>query len=102
MVIIKKDLILIGGPKIYLVNIEKYNLIKELDPADGIVESICLLNDNYLLTGGRGSIVQWRIIDEDMKVISKKENIHKGCVLDLLNFRDGRIVSGAGDGLIRI
>ena len=105
MIMIKKDLLLIGGKKLYLVNVNKYNLIKIIDIADAgrIVDSICLLNDKFLLTGGRGKIVQWRIDGEDLVVFSKKERIHSGCIADLLNLGDGRIASsGEYDKLIKI
>jgi len=103
MVMINRNLMLIGGHEIYLVNVNKYSLIKVMDPPDGIVDSICLLNENYFITGGRDTIAQWRIDDEDLIVISKKEKIHSGCILDLLKIRDGRIISsGESDHLIRI
>ena len=102
---ITKDLLLIPGQnKISIINVNNHNLVKTIDvPGSGWICGICLLNQNMLLTGDWNEIIrQWRIEDDNLILISKKEKIHDGDINFLLNIGNGHIASASDDCTIKI
>ena len=64
---------------------------------------VCILNQNMLLTGDQSKIIrQWRIVDDNLILISKKEKVHDDVITDLLNLGNGYIASGSRDKTIKI
>ena len=64
---------------------------------------VCILNQNMLLTGDESKIIrQWRIEDDNLILISKKEKIHNGTIYGLLNLGNGHIASCSWDKTIKI
>ena len=62
-----------------------------------------MLNKNILLTGdGRGIIREWKIEEDNLILISKKENAHNNSIFTLFNIGNGHIASGSADKLIKI
>ena len=62
-----------------------------------------MLNKNILLTGdGKGIIKEWKIEEDNLLLISKKENAHNNSIFTLLNIGNGHIASGSGDNSIKI
>ena len=62
-----------------------------------------MLNKNILFTGDqKGIIREWKIEEDNLKLISKKENAHKESILTLLNIGNGHFASGSVDKLIKI
>ena len=56
-----------------------------------------------LLTGDeKGIIRQWRIEDDNLILVSKKENAHDDFIRVLLNLGNGHIASGSRDESLKI
>ena len=101
---ITKDLLIIGGyNKIYIINVNQYTLIREIEiPNSSYINRFCKLNENMFLTGRNGIIIQWKIDGDNIILISKEENVHDSYIYALLNIGDGLIASCSGDNLIKI
>ena len=56
-----------------------------------------------LLTGDRAKIIrQWKIEEDNLILVSKKENTHDKDITVLLNIGNGFIASGSCDNSIKI
>ena len=105
MIMITKDLLLITGKnKISIINVNNYKLIRIINvPGADYIYGICMLNQNMLLTGDdQSAIRQWRIEDDNLILISKKENAHDDVITSLVNLGNGHIASGSWDKTIKI
>ena len=104
-IMISKDLLFISGiNSISIINIKYYEIIREIElPNSGCINGACILNKNILLTGdNNGKIREWKIEDDNLILISKKENAHNNWICSLLNIGNGHIASGSGDNSIKI
>ena len=101
---INKDLLIIPGDnKIFLVNVNHYKLVREIEVNDsGFISSCCILNNNMLITGDTKTLRQWRLENDNLIPIYKKDNSHEGEIISLLNTGNGQIASGSRDKLIKI
>ena len=62
-----------------------------------------MLNKNILFTGdGKGIIIEWKIEEDNLILVSKKENAHDNYINVLLNIGNGFIASGSHDNTIKI
>ena len=105
MIMMTKDLLLITGKnKISIINVNNYKLLRIIDvPGAGWINGVCMLNQNMLLTGDESNIIrQWRIEDDNLILVSKKEKAHDRDITDLLNLGNGYIASGSEDEKIKI
>ena len=56
-----------------------------------------------ILTGDYNKrIIQWKIENDNLKLISLKENAHDKWIYTLLKLGNGLILSGSGDGTAKI
>ena len=104
MIMMTKDLLLITGEnKISIINVNNYKFrIIDISGA-GDIWGVCMLNQNMLLTGDKAKIIrQWKIEDDNLILVSKKEKAHDGWIYTLMNLRNGHIASGSGDETIKI
>ena len=94
----------IGEDKLYIINVNQYNLIKIINaPGSSNIYVSCILNNNIFLTADvNKNIKQWRIEGNDLKLISTKENAHDVSIYSLIKLRDGHILSGSEYGEIKI
>ena len=102
---IKEDLLLItGNGKISIINVNKYNIVNEIDIKDSsFINVACMLNENIILTGDYNKkIIQWRLEDDNLILISKKENAHNDEISALIKLDNGHILSGSYSGEIKI
>ena len=84
---ISKNLLLVAGDsKLKIVDVNSHNIIRTIDvPGTSYILSICLLNSNILLTADDNhGIIQWKIENDNLKLISKKENAHDRAVRILI------------------
>ena len=107
--LIKEDILCVGGDNskgFYLINIPNHQLIKNIlgpkyiysffECFDGLF--LCsILNEN-----GNNSIVKYKYENEDMKKIVEKEKAHESNIYTCIELKDGIVVSGAGDKLIKL
>ena len=62
-----------------------------------------MLNKNILFTGDdKGIIREWKIEEDHLILISKKENAHNSWISTLLNIGNGHIASSSFDKSIKI
>ena len=104
-IMIKKDLLLIPGYNIIsIINTEQYKLVRKIEvPDSNYICGVCMLNENMLLTGDRAKIIrQWKIEEDNLILVSKKENVHDNYIHVLLNIGNGFIASGSDDNTIKI
>ena len=104
-IMISKNLLFIPGNNIIsMININYYELIREIEiPNSGFIFGVCMLNKNLLFTGDeKGMIIEWKIEENNVILISKKENAHKCYIFALLNIGNGLFVSCSADISIKI
>ena len=105
LLMISKDLLLITGEnKISIINVNSYNLINIIKVDNsGLINAACMLNKDMILTGDDNKrIIQWEIENDNLKLISKKENAHDNNIFTLLKLGNGLILSGSTDKSIKI
>ena len=69
----------------------------------GSIYAVCLLNKDMILTGDDNKrIIQWKIENDNLKLISIKENTHDEWINTLLKLGKGLILSGSGDNSVKI
>ena len=104
LLMISKDLLLITGKnKISIINVNSYNLIKTINVDNsGWIYAVCILNKDMILTGDYKRIIQWKIENDNLKLISIKENAHDNRVYTLLKLGNGLILSGSSDYSVKI
>ena len=106
-IMIEENLLLIPGlDQISIINTEQYNLVRKINvPEQDEIWNcgICILNQNMFLTGdGAKRIIQWKIEEDNLIMVSKKENAHDSTINVLLNIGNGFIASGSDDNSIKI
>ena len=105
LLMISKDLLFIAGlNKISIVNVNSYNLIRTIrkDNSDWI-NVVCMLNKDIIITGDNNRrIIQWKIENDNLKLISKKENAHDNSIYTLSKLDNGLILSGSRDKSVKI
>ena len=74
----KGFLLITGYDKISIINVNSYNIINIIKVKNsGWINAACLLNKDIILTGDDNKrIIQWKIENDNLKLISKKENAH--------------------------
>ena len=105
IIMVKKNLLLVPGDnKIFIINTEQYKLVRTIEaPNSNLIQGVCLLNKDMLLTGDTGKTIrQWKIEGDNLILMSKKENAHENDINVLLNLGNGFIASGSDDGTIKI
>jgi len=105
LLMISKDLLLITGDnKISIINVNSYNLIKTIKVDNsGWICAVCMLNKDMILIGDDNKgIIQWKIENDNLKLISNKENAHGEVINTLSKLRNGLILSGSDDNFVKI
>ena len=89
-----------GKNKITLVDVYQKNIIIEVEDI-GIHNCLLKLNDNFLLTGTEHDITQWKISQNNISLISKKEKAHQSRIRNIIKFNNF-IVSASDDHSIKV
>ena len=104
-IMINKDLLIIPGQNmISIINVNKYNIVRNINVngSDWIC-GVCLLNENILLTGDDNEIIkQWKIEGDNLILISQKEKSHNDDISYLIKLGNGHIASASKDKTIKI
>jgi WD40 repeat protein len=89
-----------GANKITLIDIYNKNIIREIEESGN---HICLykLNDNILLTGKDNDITQWKINDNNLTLVCKKEKAHQSTIREIIRFNN-LIISCSDDKSIKV
>ena len=99
------DLLLAAGAdKLTIININSHSIIRSIDVSgSSLINSACLLTNDIILTADyKHRIIQWRIKDDNLVLISKKENAHDNWIGVLKKIGNGLIMSGDGNGEVKI
>jgi len=102
---ITKDLLILGGYyEMYVIDVNKYKLIRTIDvPNAGLIFGFCKINENMFLIGGEDAVIrQWKIENDDINLFSKKEEADKCIIFGLIKIGDGKIASFSDDESIKI
>ena len=101
---ISKDLLLIIGEKINIININEYKKIRQIDiPNANWINGVCRLNNNEIITGDNSNTLrEWKIEKDNLILISKKENAHNGFINVILNLGNEHFVTASDDKTIKI
>ena len=93
-----------GNNKLSIININLHNIIRTIDVSGSSwIECACMLNENMLLTGDENKrIIQWKIVGDNLQLISKKENAHESVICTLSKIGNGLIISGSYDKIVKI
>ena len=105
LLMISKDLLLVAGNnKLTIININSHSIIRSIDVSgSSSISSACLLTDDIILTADfNHRIIQWRIQNDNLVLISKKENAHDTIIYVLKKIGNGHIMSGDGNGEVKI
>ena len=105
LLMISKDLLLITGKNIIsIVNVYSYNLIKTISVSNSdLIYAALMLNKDMILTADKNKrIIQWKIENNNLKLISKKEKAHDNLITGLLILGNGHIASCSEDKTIKI
>ena len=98
LLMISKDLLLITGENIIsIVDINLYNLIRTIEVSgSGKIYAACMLNKDMILTADANKrIIQWKIENDNLKLLSKKEKAHNDRISTLSKLGNGFILSGS-------
>ena len=101
---ITKDLLVIGGEdKIFIINVNQYNIVRIIEVLKSNITAFCMLNENMFLTGDNNGIIrQWKIEEDNLILISKKEKAHDNYIYALIKLGDEHVVSCSLDKSIKI
>ena len=105
MIMIAKDLLVVAGKnEMSIINVINYKPVRNIDVSGAFgIYSVCIIDRNMLLTGDAyGILRQWRIEDDDLILVSKKEKAHEYAITSLVNLGNGHIASGSWDHRIQI
>jgi WD40 repeat protein len=89
-----------GANKITLIDIYNKNIIREIEES-GTHRCLYKLNDNILLTGKDNDITQWKINDNNLTLVCKKEKAHQNYIREIIRF-DNLIISCSDDNSIKV
>ena len=77
-------------------------LLENLEIKDLIIAYIDYrLNDNILLSGKKGDITQWKICQNNLNLICKKEKAHQNIIRKIIKFNKN-IVTCSDDKSVKI
>ena len=105
LLMMSNDLLLAAGEnKLTIININSHSIIRSIDVSGSSwINSACLLTDDIILTADDNHrIIQWRIQHDNLELISKKENAHDSSIYVLKKIGNGLIMSGDGNGEVKI
>ena len=102
---ISKNLLVITGKnRISIINVKSYNIIKTINVDNSSwIRVACMLNKDMILTGDVNKrIIQWKIENDNLKLISIKENAHDNEIITISKLGNGLILSGSDDHSVKI
>ena len=90
-----------GRGKITLIDVYNKNIIREIEET-GVHFCLYKLNDNILLIGkDNGDITQWKINENNLTFVCKKEKAHQDYINEIITFNN-LVVSCSSDKSIKV
>ena len=99
---LSEKIIIVGGEEnIYLISVEKYNILNKYNINSGCY-SICVFLNEIILTGhDNGYIRQYNLINDELKFLGEKK-MHNDRIRVITLLKDNFIFSGSEDNKINI
>ena len=100
LLMLTKDLLLICRyDKITVMNVYTYNIVRTIDvPDSDWISSIIRYTRDQIVTADENKrIILWKIEGDNLRMITKNNNAHDGCIFSLTKLPDGTILSGGLD-----
>ena len=89
-----------GKDKITIIDIYSKSIIREIQET-GVHYCLFKVNDNILFSGKDGDITQWKINENNLTFICKKEKAHQNSIMEIIRFND-LIISCSSDYSIKV
>ena len=89
-----------GSDKITIIDVYNKSIIREIQEI-GVHYCLFKVNDNILLIGKKWHITQWKINENSLTFICKKEKAHQEYIKEIIKFND-LIISCSDDCSIKI
>ena len=105
LIMLNESFLAVPGKNIItIINVNQYKIARIIKADDsGWIMGSCIINENLLFTGDNSySIRQWKIEEDNLLLISKKDFAHKGDINTLINLGNGHFASGSDGGTVKI
>jgi len=100
---INENILLYGSDeKIYIFDINKYNLIKRINVNETDI-SLIKLSENMILSGSsEGNIIQYKFNNNNLEIISYKNEAHNSRIFWIYVMKNEIFLSGGYDDLFKV
>ena len=90
--------------KITIVNVNTYNIIRTIDvPNSDWISSIVRYTKDQIVTVDENKrIILWKIDGDNLRLITKNDTAHDGCIFTLTRLPNGTLLTGGLDCAIKI
>ena len=105
LLMLTKDLLLICRyNKITVMNVYTYNIVRTIDvPNSDWISSVIRFNKEQIVTADENKrIILWKIEGDNLRMITKNDNAHDGCIFSLTRLPNGTILTGGLDCYAKI
>ena len=100
LLMLTKELLLICRyNKITVMNVYTYNIVRSIDvPDSDWISSVIRFNKDQLVTADENKrIILWKIEGDNLRMITKNDKAHDGCIFSLTKLPNGTILTGGLD-----
>ena len=100
LLMLTKELLLICRyNKITVMNVYTYNIVRSIDvPDSDWISSVIRFNKDQIVTADENKrIILWKIEGDNLRMITKNNNAHDGCIFSLTKLPNGTILTGGLD-----
>ena len=100
LLMLTKDLLLICRyNKITIMNVNTYNIVRSINvpDSDWISSVVRFTNDQIVTADENKRLILWKIEGDNLRMITKNNNAHDGCIFSLTKLPNGTILSGGLD-----
>jgi len=103
-VLINNNILLYGSTNIfYMFDVNEYKLISSVNVNNEKFLSLYPLTENMILCGSdKGKISQYKYENNELKLISVKNNVHSKIIRGLYYMKNGYVVSGSDDKYFKV
>ena len=100
LLMLTKELLLICRyNKITVMNVYTYNIVRSIDvPDSDWISSVIRFNKEQIVTADENKrIILWKIEGDNLRMITKNDKAHDGCIFSLTKLPNGTILTGGLD-----
>ena len=100
LLMLTKELLLICRyNKITVMNVYTYNIVRSIDvPDSDWISSVIRFNKDQIVTADENKrIILWKIEGDNLRMITKNDKAHDGCIFSLTKLPNGTILTGGLD-----